>query len=243
MNNNEPVVLITGAAARIGAALVEYFHQRGYRVLIHYRHSAEAAQALARRCNEQRADSCALLQADLEDHQQVLQLAQDALAVWQRLDVLINNASRFFPTPLGAADERDWHSLMSSNLKAPFFLSQALAPELAQRQGCIINLVDIHADKPMAKHSIYNMAKAGNAMLTKTLALELAPEVRVNGIAPGAILWPAGEAPNPELLAKIPMAKAGGTEPICAAAYYLAKAASYSTGQILNIDGGRSLSM
>lgn len=241
--SSQPVVLITGAAKRIGAALCRHFHQGGYRVILHYRHSQKAAQTLAQELNQQIDNSCFCLQANLNELGDINRLAESAIKRWGRIDVLINNASSFYPTEIGNASEQHWDELMGSNVKAPFFLSQALAPTLKANNGSIINFADIHAEKPMAKHSIYNMAKAANVMLSKTLALELAPDIRVNGIAPGAILWPEGGGENSEILKKIPMQRCGDEQAICQAAWYLAEQAPYTTGQILTIDGGRSLHM
>ncbi|MBB6521158.1 pteridine reductase [Pseudoteredinibacter isoporae] len=238
-----PVALITGGAKRIGAALCRRFHEGGYRILLHYGTSSDAAEALANELNRKTPDSCFSIQADLNQLNDVRQLADTATRQWGRVDLLINNASSFYPTPITDCNEQHWDDLMGSNAKAPLFLSQALAPSLAERQGAIINFADIHAEKPMAGHSIYNMAKAANVMLTKSLAMELAPDIRVNGIAPGAILWPEGGEENSTVLAKIPLQRCGGEAPICQAAWYLAEQAPYTTGQVLAIDGGRSLHM
>ncbi|GAA6153829.1 pteridine reductase [Pseudoteredinibacter isoporae] len=237
------VVLITGGAKRIGAALCRRFHEGGYRVLLHYRHSKDAADALASELNQEAPDSCCCIQADLNTLSGIRQLAESAKRKWGRVDLLINNASSFYPTPIADCNDAQWDDLMGSNAKAPLFLSQALAPTLAKHKGAIINFADIHAEKPMANHSIYNMAKAANVMLTKSLALELAPSIRVNSIAPGAILWPEAGEENASILAKIPLQRCGGEAPICQAAWYLAEQAPYTTGQILAIDGGRSLHM
>lgn len=246
----KPVVLITGAAKRIGAAFSRAFHQQGFNIAIHYGRSKTAAEQLSNELNAVRSNSAIALPADLNQHSEVLQLAQSCLAQWQRLDLLINNASSFFPTRIGSSNEDDWDQLINSNLKAPYFLSQALAPALQKQGGSIINMADIHGDKPMAGHGIYNIAKAGNIMLTKTLAKELAPDIRVNGIAPGAIAWPETTADAAKqqdkqraILDKIPLRRLGGYDNIVAAALYLSTQASYTSGQILSVDGGRSLSM
>ncbi|TNF32771.1 MAG: pteridine reductase [Gammaproteobacteria bacterium] len=242
--NHSRVALITGGAQRIGACIAETLHQQGWRVLVHCRHSADTAKALADRLNQQRADSAQVLVADLDDHPQTLALARQALAQWQRVDLLVNNASAFYPTPLAEVTEEDWHTLMASNLKAPLFLSQQLASALARHNGSIINLIDIHAQKPLPRHSVYCAAKAGLAMLTQSLAIELAPAVRVNGIAPGAILWPPGVTPDTDTetrwLSGIPLARKGQPEDIANAVSFLANA-PYITGQILAVDGGKSL--
>jgi pteridine reductase len=246
MNTTSPVALITGSAQRIGAAIVRKLHTAGYNVLIHYRHSQESADALADELNRIRAHSAICLQADLLQMNGVAQLAQQALAQWQRVDALINSASAFYPTPVGTCTESQWDDIMGSNLKAPFFLAQALAETLAKHRGCIINIADIYAEKPLPQHAIYCMAKAGNVMLTKSLARDMAPAVRVNGIAPGAILWPeAGGATDgaarEKILASIPLQRIGSAEDIADTIVFLLRDAPYITGQIIAVDGGRSL--
>ncbi len=239
-----PVALVTGAAQRIGAAIARTLHAAGYRVLLHYRHSHAAAQALAQALGQQRPGSVQLLAADLDCHDAVLQLAHTAAAHWQRLDLLVNNASAFHPTPVGETTESDWERLFASNLKAPFFLAQALAPALRAQGGAIINLADIHAAKPLRQHSVYCAAKAGLVMLTQSLALELAPQVRVNAIAPGAILWPDGSAPDPATearwLAGVPLGRRGDPQDIADTVLFLART-GYITGQVIAVDGGKSL--
>lgn len=240
-----PVALVTGGARRIGAALCETLHQAGYNIVLHHNRSSAQALKLAQRLNEQRPDSVITCAADLNQSEGINALAEAALQAWQRLDVLINNASTFYPTPITQADESQWLDLLSSNLKAPFFLIQKLAPALKKQRGCVLNISDIFAERPMPGHSIYSIAKAGNNMLTKSLALELAPEIRVNAIAPGAILWPEDEqgeiTASPEKLHKIPLAQLGGTEAITRTALFLIKDAPYITGQIIPVDGGRTL--
>lgn len=242
------VALVTGAAKRIGAEIARQLHAAGFNVVVHYNKSAKTAQALIDELNKTRANSAVCLQADLNDQAQINQLAKDSTNIWQRLDLLVNNASSFYPTPIGNATEEDWNNLINSNLKAPFFLAQHLAPALKQTCGCIINIADIYAERPLKKHSIYSIAKAGNIMLTKSLAQELAPEVRVNGIAPGAILWPETEeltsADNKEkILSQIPLQERGQALDIAKAILFLVKDAPYITGQIIAVDGGRSISL
>jgi pteridine reductase len=241
----EPVALITGAGRRIGAEIARSLHDAGYRVVLHYRASESEITQLMQTLNSQRKDSAHCLHADLDQTSQVTRLARLALTHWGRMDLLVNNASSFYPTPLGATQESQWDQLMASNLKAPFFLAQALTDALTESRGCIINIADIHGERPLANHSVYSIAKAGNRMLTKSLALELAPDVRVNGIAPGAMLWPEAddgrEVVNPAALEKIPLQRLGGAENIARAVTFLAKADSYITGHILTVDGGRSL--
>lgn len=239
------IVFITGSGQRLGANTARFLHARGWRVIVHCRHSRTEADALASELNQIRADSCHVLQADLAKHADILQLAQQAESVWQGIDALINNASTFYPTPIGKAAEEDWDSLFSSNARAPFFLAQALAPALARQNGCIINMVDIHAERPLKEHTIYCMAKAALAMMTRSLAKELAPHVRVNGIAPGAILWPSEGEPDLEvqarILAGIPMQALGSPNDIASTIAFLLEDAPYITGQIIAVDGGRGL--
>jgi pteridine reductase len=240
------VALITGAAHRLGAATARYFHQRGFRVAIHYNSSGDAARALVAELCQQRGGSALALGADLGDSAALAPLAQQLLKHWGRLDVLINNASQFYPTPLGQVDEAQWNALIDSNLKGPFFLSQACLPALRTTRGCIINLVDIHAQRPLAGHSVYCVAKAGLAMLTQSLAREASSEVRVNGISPGAILWPEGEATptagdKEDILARIPLGRCGEPGDIARTAWFLASEAPYISGQIIAVDGGRSV--
>ncbi|WP_105102919.1 pteridine reductase [Microbulbifer pacificus] len=237
--------LITGAAARLGRAIAEELHL-DHRVIIHYRNSAQAARALVDELNDRRPDSAAAVHSDLKSAADCRQLADAALAHFGEVSALINNASAFFPTPIGSADEQQWDELMGSNLKAPFFLSQALAPALAKTRGCIVNLADIHAEKPMPAHTIYCAAKAGLVMLTKSLARELAPAVRVNAVAPGAILWPEQESEGynkEQILARIPMQRSGDPSDIARTVRFLAADAPYITGQVIAVDGGRSLNI
>lgn len=236
---------ITGAAQRIGACLAQAFHQAGFNIVIHYRQSAQAAQELAQQLNQQRPESAALVQGELDSKTAIETVAAKALAAFGQIDLLLNNASSFYPTEIGSVSEQDWDDLMGPNLKAPLFLSQALNPSLQQQQGCIINIIDIHAQRPLAKHPVYCSAKAGLAMLTKSLAKDLSPAVRVNGIAPGAIMWPqqAGELTEEqkrEILLRIPMQRSGSPEDIVETALFLARQ-QYITGQIIAVDGGRSL--
>lgn len=242
MSDNK-VAFITGAARRLGANTARHLHQAGYKVVIHYNHSQEDADRLVAQLNQLRENSAIALQGDLisDDLQQ---LAQRAFAHWERLDVLINNASSFYPTPLNTVSAGDWDNLIGSNLKAPLFLSKHCAPYIQQSAGSIINMIDIHHNTAMPQHIIYTAAKAGLAGLTRSLALELAPTVRVNGVAPGAIMWP--EQSNTEhennIINKIPLQRIGTADDIAQAVLFLLEA-PYVTGQILNVDGGRSLNM
>ena len=238
-------VLVTGAAHRVGASIVKLLHGKGANIVLHYRKSKPAAQAIADELNMQREGSVVLLAADLSDPQAYSQLIDDAVECFGGLDVLINNASSFYPTPVEEATLDQWDDLMSSNLKAPFFLAQAASPHLAKNKGCIINIVDIHADKPLKGHPVYCMAKAGLVMMTKALAKELGPNIRVNAVAPGAILWPEGmEAEiKSEIMERTALKRKGNPHDIAKAVLYLVRDADYMTGQIMAIDGGRSLNL
>jgi pteridine reductase len=237
-------VLVTGAARRVGAAISRKLHGAGANVLLHYRTSAKAAESLARELNEARAGSARTLQADLLDVNQLAPLVAAAGAAFGRLDILVNNASTFYPTPMGSISAHDWDDLMGTNVKAPLFLSQAAAAALRQSAGLIINLVDIHGSRPLKQFAVYCTAKAALAMLTRSLARELAPEVRVNGIAPGPIMWP-DDAPDAETKAKIIsqtlLQRQGSPDDVARTALFLAADAPYITGQILAVDGGRSV--
>ncbi|WP_445989945.1 pteridine reductase [Chromobacterium haemolyticum] len=240
------VALISGAARRVGAGIARHLHARGLRVVLHYRGSRGEAEALAAELNAARPDSARLLQGDLLDTAALPALAAQAVAAFGRLDGLVNNASSFFPTEVGRIDEAAWHDLMGSNLKAPLFLSQALAPELAKRRGAIVGIADIHVERPMARHVVYNLAKAGHAQLIRSLAIELAPSVRVNGVSPGVNLWPEDDASfdaaeRAAIEASIPLRRTGVPEDIAQAVAFLLLDAGYVTGQILAVDGGRSV--
>ncbi len=242
-SNERKVVLITGAAARIGAEICRTLHAAGMNIVIHYRNSSAQATELCESLNQQRASSAAILQADLLDTASLPTLVLQAAAIWGRLDALVNNASSFYPTPVGHITEAHWDDLMGSNLKAPIFLSQAAAPYLKQQQGCIINIVDVHGFRPMKNHPVYCAAKAGLAMLTQSLARELGPEIRVNGVAPGAIMWPESEM-NAEVQASIlertALKRQGCPADIANTVRFLMMDADYITGQVIPVDGGRS---
>ena len=236
--------LITGAAARLGAATVRHLHAAGARVVIHYRRSSTAAEALRDELLSLRAESATTVQGDLLDPESWPRLVGHAVEFGGGLDILINNASSYYPTPVATATAAQWDDLFGSNARAPFFLAQAAAPELRRRHGCIVNMVDIHAERPNADHPIYCMAKAANAMMVKALARDLAPEVRVNGVAPGAALWPQdalADAERREILQRIPMQRAAGADQIAAAVMCMVTGPDYVTGQILAVDGGRSV--
>jgi pteridine reductase len=236
--------LITGAAHRIGAAIARALHAEGMDLVIHYRRSAAHAEALRDRLQAERAGSVHLVQADLHAPQSHRELIERARSFRDRLDLLVNNASSFYPTPLAEASLEQWDDLIGSNLKAPFFLSQAAAPLLRKQQGAIINLLDIHAQRPLSGYPIYSIAKAGNAMLVKSLARELGPEIRVNGIAPGAVLWPEqglSEAERQAILERTALKRPGTAEDIARTLLFLLRDAPYITGQIIAVDGGRTL--
>ncbi|MDH3546011.1 MAG: pteridine reductase [Gammaproteobacteria bacterium] len=238
------VALITGAARRIGAAIAARLHQDGAKVAIHYHESADAAAALADGLNSKRRDSAAIFQADLVATTRLPDLVTAVIAWGGQLDILVNNASSFYPTPPGEITETQWDDLIGSNLKAPLFLSQAAMNELKKSGGVIVNLVDVHASRPLKNHAVYGSAKAGLAMLTRSLAKDLAPEIRVNGVSPGAILWPEDgmtEAVKKLILKQVPLGRTGTPEDIAGCVLYLVRDASYVTGQIIAVDGGRSV--
>jgi len=240
----EHAVLITGGARRLGAAIARTLHGAGARVMIHHRHSAAEAVALAAELNALRAGSAATAAADLADIEALPGLVDATLAAFGRLDVLVNNASTFYPTPVGAISAAAFDDLVGSNLRAPLFLTQAAAPELRRRNGLVLNMVDIHAYRPLKNHPVYCAAKAGLVMLTQSLARELAPEVRVNGIAPGPVLWPESEM-DAELQARIldrtALKRIGSPEDVARAALFFVRDAPYVTGQVLPVDGGRTI--
>lgn len=237
-------VLVTGAARRIGAAIAQAMHAAGANVVIHHRGSADAAAMLARDLNQSRKGSALTLHADLADLGSIANVVEQTVTRFARLDVLVNNASSFYPTPVGEITSRQWDDLIGSNLRAPLFLSQAAAPELKRTQGLILNLIDIHAWRPLRRHTVYSVAKAGLATLTRSLARELAPEVRVNGIAPGPVLWPDADLEpelKQEIMERTALKRMGTPDDVARAAVFFAQDAPYVTGQILAVDGGRSV--
>lgn len=238
------VALVTGAARRIGAAIATTLHAAGARVAIHYRGSADDARALAESLNALRADTATTLQADLLDTDRLPALVDGVIEWGGRLDILVNNASTFYPTPVGKISSDDWDDLIGTNLKAPLFLAQAACAELRSRHGTIVNIVDIHAQRPLRDHPVYGPAKAGLGMLTLSLAKDLAPDIRVNGVAPGAILWPEdgiSDAAKSSILKQVPLARPGDPADIAGAVLYLVRDADYVTGQVIAVDGGRSV--
>lgn len=243
-SNAAPLALITGSARRIGAATVQALHATGYSVVIHYRHSAEAAIRLADQLNATRPGSACTLQADLTDMSQIDPLV-DKIRGLGTLSLLVNNASSFYPTPLGSVSQQQWDDLINSNLRAAFFLTQALADDLRHSGGSVVNIIDVHAQRGLPGYPVYGIAKAGLEMMTRTLAKELAPEVRINGVSPGPILWPEDEAALTEdqqqaVLSKTLLGRSGSADDIAQAVLFLA-AAPFITGQVLCVDGGRSL--
>lgn len=243
-HGSEPVMLVTGAARRVGAAIARALHNAGATVVLHYRSSATEAAALAAEFNRVRPHSAWTLQGDLKEDDVPVALVAATLERHGRLDGLVNNASSFFPTPLGTIDTAAWAELIGSNLKGPLFLSQAAAPHLREGRGAIVNIVDIHAERPLKAYPVYCAAKAGLAGLTRALALELAPEVRVNGIAPGPIAWPDDQQFPPEqrraIIAHTLLKREGNPSDIGRMARFLMLEAPYVTGQIIAVDGGRS---
>jgi pteridine reductase len=241
-----PVVLVTGAAKRVGAAIARRLHEAGFDLVIHHRASPVEAAELAAELESRRAGSALVVQAELGDSAALPGLVDAAIARFGRLDALVNNASAFHPTPIGSASENDWNALIDSNAKGPFFLAQAAAPHLRAAGGAIVNLVDVYGERPLSEHTIYSMAKAANAMLVKSLAIELGPQVRVNGVSPGAILWPESgktEDAKQAMLAKTALKRVGSPEDIAEAVRWLLQDARYTTGQIIAVDGGRLLNL
>jgi len=242
------VVLVTGAARRVGAAIVRRLHARGAAVLIHYRSSAADARDLAADLNDRRPGSAAVAACDLLQGAELPRLVEAALTSFGRLDVLVNNASGFYPTPMGEITERAWDDLIGTNFKAPVFLAQAAGPELARNEGCIVNIVDIHAEHPMKNHLVYSVAKAGLVAATRALARELAPRVRVNAVALGPILWPedpawSDEARRARSVERTLLRRVGEPDDVAKAVAYLVADAPYVTAHVLNVDGGRTVAL
>ena len=244
MSEPRPVAFVTGAARRIGAAIARALHDDGYDLALHHHASASEAETLAAELDGARPGSVLLLAAELADLETLPGLIDTTLARFGRLDALVNNASAFFATPLATATPAQARTLFAVNALAPWQLAQAAAPHLAAARGAIVNLVDIHAERPLREHALYGASKAALVHLTQALALELAPKVRVNAIAPGAILWPEGGKPESvqdAILARVPLARTGTPEEVAAAVRWLLREATYTTGQVLRLDGGRAL--
>lgn len=244
MPETRRVALVTGSARRVGAAIVRRLHAAGLDVVIHHRDSAGEAGLLAAELERERPGSSQVLQAELAQFDRLPELVAQVVGRFGRLDALVNNASAFYPTPVGSATPAQWDELFASNARAPFFLSQAAAPHLAANAGAIVNLVDIHAERPLRGHPLYVMAKAALVAMTQSLALELAPHVRVNAVAPGAVLWPEQgkpEAAKAALLASVPLARMGAPDDVAEAVRWLLLDARYTTGQVIRVDGGKHL--
>jgi len=242
---NPKTVMITGAARRLGAEQVKHLHHSGMNIILHYRNSEKEATSLADSLNTIRSNSVKLLQGDLKNYARIPDLIKQAVSLFNGIDVLINNASSFYPTHLNEINDDIWEDLIGVNLKAPMFLIQAIAPHLNSTKGCIINIVDIHADRPLKDYPVYCIAKAGLAMLTKSMARELAPNIRVNGISPGAIIWPEiehYESMHQEIISRTALKREGEPKNIADTAIFLIQHANYITGQIIAVDGGRTLS-
>ena len=246
MASELPVVLITGAAKRVGADIACSLHRAGYDLALHYRHSRNEMDALRSELESLRPDSTVAIQAELSDVSALPGIVEKCTARFGRLDAVVNNASAFFATPIGDATPAQWDELFASNARAPFFLARAAASALKKSSGCIVNIVDIYGEKPLAGHPIYSMAKAALAMMTKSLARELAPEIRVNGVAPGAILWPDNGQTHPnrdDVIARTPLKRTGSAEEVAKAVLFLIRDATFTTGEILKVDGGRLLAV
>ncbi len=242
------VVLVTGGAKRVGAAICRRLHQAGAQVAVHYRSSAQEALALVDELNGDRPATAALFRADLLETEALPQLVTAVVERFGRLDALVNNASSFYATPLADVDEQQWHDLLGTNLKAPLFLAQAAANELRRRHGAIVNIADIHAERPMHGHLLYSVAKAGLVALTRALAQELAPQVRVNGISPGVIVWPEtaawmDEEQRRKIVAHTLLKREGDPDDIAKTVAFLLQSAPYITGQIIAVDGGRTVNI
>ena len=244
----DKIILITGGTRRIGETICRKLHSEGMNLMVHYRSSEREAQVLQTELNQIRSGSVALIQADLLELAQLPTLVNKTINHFGRIDSLINNASSFYSSPIGKITEKSWNELIGCNLKAPLFLSQAAAPHLKKQHGCIINIIDIHSEWPLNKYIVYSVAKGGLTTLTRSLALELAPEVRVNGVSPGPILWPEnGEWSDQEtrqhIINRTLLKRIGKPNDIAKAVFFLISDAPYITGQILAVDGGRSINL
>jgi len=247
-NLENKVVLITGGAKRVGASICRLLHAHGAKLMIHYRSSLNEARALQSELNLKRPNSVAIIQGDLLNLSVLPSLIQETVQHFGKLDVLINNASSYYSTELGAINEEEWQDLMGSNLKAPLFLSQAAAPELRKQQGCIVNITDMHVERPKKGYIVYSVAKAGLVTLTKSLALELGPDVRVNAVAPGPVMWPEDnpqfdEVYRQRVISQTLLKRIGEPQDIAKAVKFLIQDAPFITGQIIAVDGGRSLNL
>ena len=244
--HERPVALITGAGKRVGAVTARTLHAAGYDLALHYRRSAAEAELLAASLERQRSGSTFTVQAELADLDGLPVMVQRVLDRFGRLDALVNNASAFYPTPVGTVTPTQWNELFASNAQAPFFIAQAATPALRDARGAIVNMVDIYAERPLANHPVYCMAKAALEAMTRSLALDLGPDVRVNGVAPGAVMWPSDGKPYDDqqaMLARTPLRRAGSPEDVAGAVLWLLRDAPFVTGQIIRVDGGRTLSV
>ena len=240
------VALITGGAKRIGAETANYLHSKGINIIITYSKSSVAANALKKELNSKRKDSCHIYKAKFDSNINYKKMTTDIIKLFGRLDYLINNASKFYPTKINEVTDKAWSDTIDTNIKTPLFLSKYFYNELKKRRGVIINIIDIHVEPPLKDHIIYNISKAGLLALTRTLAKDLAPLIRVNGVSPGAIMWPENESSNKkkmDILSKIPMKSAGEPADIAKTIYFLLEQSPYITGQNINVDGGRRLNM
>lgn len=240
------VALVTGAARRIGAEIVKTLHQAGMNIVLHYNSSEDEAISLLEQLNQQRNHSAVAIRADLQLPESEQMLVEQAVKVWRRLDVLVNNASRFYRTSFGKVTEYAWDDLVNSNLKSAFFLAQAAAPHLAEHSGSIINIADVHGERPLRDYSVYCISKSGLVMMTKSLAKELGPQIRVNAIAPGTILWPEGkntlsDEAKQKIIRQTALQRSGDPSDIAKTVLFLVRDGEYITGQIIAVDGGRSL--
>lgn len=241
---NNKVALITGAARRIGADVARTLHAAGANVVLHYNTSKQEAMQLCDQLNQARSQSAVVMQANLQDQTSASKLVQDAAKAWGKLDILINNASRFYQTHLDNVTETAWNDLFDSNLKAPYFLAISAAPLLKVAKGVIINIADVHGERPLRNYSVYCLTKAGLLMMTKALAKELSPDVRVNAVSPGSVIWPEGkntltDAQKQTIISKIPLGRSGNATDIANTVLYLVRDANYVTGQVIRVDGGR----
>jgi len=244
---HDKVALVTGGGRRVGAAICRRLHAAGARLMLHYRNSAGEARLLQAELNGKRADSVALIQADLLDVSKLSSLVEQTTQTFGRLDALVNNASSFYPTAIGEITPAAWADLIGTNLQAPLFLSQAAVPALRRTQGAIVNITDIHAERPLKSYVVYSVAKAGLVGLTRSLARELAPDVRVNAVAPGPILWPEGESfdelSRQRIISHTPLKREGTPDDIARAVHYLLAEAPYVTGETIHVDGGRHIAV
>ena len=246
MPESKPVAFITGAVKRVGAVIARSLHAAGYDLVLHHRQSASEASGLQAELERKRPGSTLVLQAELSHFDRLPELIAQTIGRFGRLDALVNNASTFYPTPIGVVTPAMWDDLFAANARAPFFLTQAAVPHLQATRGAIVNLIDIYAEKPLKNHTVYVMAKAALAMMTMSLARELGPEIRVNGVAPGAVLWPEqgkSEMEKAALLESTPLQRVGSPEDVAEAVRWLLMEARYTTGQIIRVDGGRALNM